>query len=330
LNPKKVIKFQPNSFIKTILPTKEGTMSQYQMSLYLKLLLGLPIPVPVDSVSACPCGHTHDFHGYHRLNCKHHAGRANRAAHDLVQQALKREFQRLGIQVVDNDNDMRQRFSHLSSQKRGDLAILSARDYLIYDQISKQPLSQAIADVKMVSLVNSQGTWTQATSRHKDKIENPGLILQEKIKNQKHAAFYSPIGFAFFPFVVSCFGSFGPTAVRCLYSLADLELRQHEAFLGSQNLAPMDPSARSQYRAISYRQISARIGLAVAKASVMRLLGIPRLPSPSAVPRSLLARNCPGPADSFSPPVPLTYASILVSPPSPHSSGSPPSPAASP
>jgi hypothetical protein len=153
-------------------------MSQYQMSLYLKLLFGLPIPVPVDSVSACPCGHTHDFYGYHRLNCKHHAGRANCAAHDLVQQALKREFQRLGIQVVDNDNDMRQQFSYLSSQKRGDLAILSARDYLIYDQISKQPLSQAIADVKMVSLVNSQGTWTQATSRHKDKIENPGLLLQ--------------------------------------------------------------------------------------------------------------------------------------------------------
>ncbi len=64
-------------------------------------------------------------------------------------------------------------------------------------------------------------------------------------------------------------------------------MRQHEAFLGSQNLAPMDPSARSQYRSISYRQISARIGLAVAKASVMRLLGIPRLPSPSSVPRSL-------------------------------------------
>ena len=59
LNPKKVIKFQPNYFVKTILPTKEGNMSQYQMSLYLKLLLGLPIPVPVDSVSACPCGHPH-------------------------------------------------------------------------------------------------------------------------------------------------------------------------------------------------------------------------------------------------------------------------------
>ncbi len=75
----------------------------------------------------------------------------------------------------------------------------------------------------------------------------------------------------------------------------------------------MDPSARSQYRAISYRQISARIGLAVAKASVMRLLGIPRLPPPSSVPRSLLARNCPGLADSFSPPVPLTSPFLGVS-----------------
>jgi hypothetical protein len=27
----------------------------------------------------------------------------------------------------------------------------------------------------------------------------------------KHAAFYYPIGFVFFPFVVSCFDSFGPT-----------------------------------------------------------------------------------------------------------------------
>ncbi len=65
-----------------------------------------------------------------------------------------------------------------------------------------------------------------------------------------------------------------------LYSLADLELRQHEAFLGRQNLAPLDPTARAQFRAISYHQISARIVLAVAKASVMRLLGIPRLSIP--------------------------------------------------
>ena len=114
-------------------------------------------------------------------------------------------------------------------QKRGDLVILSAANFLIYDSVSCQPRSQAIADIKMVSLVNSQGTWTPAISRHKNKIENPGVVQQEQTKNRKHAPFYAPIGFAFFAFVVSCFGSFGPTAVRCIFSLADLELRQHES-----------------------------------------------------------------------------------------------------
>ncbi len=48
----------------------------------------------------------------------------------------------------------------------------------------------------------------------KNKIENPTLVQQEKIKNLKHADFYVPIGFAFFAFVVSCFGFYGPAAVR--------------------------------------------------------------------------------------------------------------------
>lgn len=296
-------------------------MSQHQMGLYLKLLLGLPIPAPAQSSSTCPCGFLYDFNGYHRLNCKQNAGRANRAAHDLVQSVLKKEFQRVSIRVVDNDQDMRKRFSHLSSQKRGDLAILSTSDYLIYDQVSRQPRSQAIADIKMVSLVNSQGTWTPAINRNKNKLENPTLLQQEAIKDKKHADFYAPIGFAFFAFVVSCFGSFGPTAVRCLFSLADLELRHHDSLLARQGLPPMlDPSARSQFRAISYRQISARIGHAVAKASVMRLLGVPRLPLPPFVPHARLARNCPGPADCFSPPIPLSYASFLSSFPAPSQS----------
>ena len=54
-----------------------------------------------------------------------------------------------------------------------------------------------------------------------------------------------------------------------------------------------------------------KFGLAVAKASVMRLLGVPLLPLPPPVPRAALARNCPEPADSFPPPLPLTYASSL-------------------
>ncbi len=145
----------------------------------------------------CPCVQNHDFFGYHRLNCKQNAGRANRAAHDLVQLALKKEFQRLGLRVVDNDNEMRKQYAHLSSQKRGDLAILSAHNLLVYDSVSRQPRSQAIADIKVVSLVNSHGTWTPAISRNKNKIENPGVVQQEQSKNRKHAPFYAPIGFCF-------------------------------------------------------------------------------------------------------------------------------------
>jgi hypothetical protein len=191
---------------------------------------------------------------------------------------------------------MRKQYAHLSSQKRGDLAILSAPNFLIYDSVSCQPRSQATAEIKMVSLVNLQGTWTSATSRNKNKIENPGQVQQEQNKNRKHAPFYAPI----FAFVVSFFGSFGPTAVRCIFSLADLEVRQHESLLASQGLPHMDPSACSQFRAICYRQTSARIGHAVAKASVMRLLGVPPLPLPQLIPSYVLARNHPGTADSFS------------------------------
>ncbi len=85
-----------------------------------------------------------------------------------------------------------------------------------------------------------------------------------------------------FPLLLSpVFGSFDPTApaVRCLYYQADLELWKHEAFLVRQHFAPMDPSSRSQFRGIPYLQISASIGLTVAKALGMRLLGIPHLPS---------------------------------------------------
>ena len=90
-------------------------------------------------------------------------------------------------------------------------------------------------------------------------------------------------------------------------------MHQHEALFARQNLSPLDTSVRSQFRAIAYRQISARLGHADAKASVVRLLGIPRLPLQPLVPRSVLARNCPGPADSVSPPVLSSYASTLAS-----------------
>ena len=82
-------------------------MSQHQMSLSLTLLLGLPIPAVLESSSVCPCGKNHDFYGCLRLDCKQNIGRVNRAAHDLVQLALQKEFQRLNIHIADNDHELR-------------------------------------------------------------------------------------------------------------------------------------------------------------------------------------------------------------------------------
>ena len=223
--------FQPNAILKTFLPSKNDGMSQHQKSLYLKLILGLPIPALFQNSPICPCGQQNDGLGCHRIHCRQNAGKAFKPAHEVVVQALKRKHPRTGFRTVDNDNELRANHAHLTSKKRGDLATFSNSDFRFYDSISRLPRPEAIADVKMVSLVNSQGTWTPARSRHKDKIENPGLVQQEQIKINKHAAFYSPIGYAFFSFVVSCFGSFGPTAVRCLFSLADLKLLQHGSFL---------------------------------------------------------------------------------------------------
>ena len=92
----------------------------------------------------------------------------------------------------------------------------------------------------MVSLVNSRGTWVLAQSRHKDKIENPGLVQQRQSENRKHADFYAPVGFAFFAFAV--FGSVGPTDSYGgpLPFLADHEHhRQRDSILARQGLLPL-------------------------------------------------------------------------------------------
>ena len=99
--------------------------------------------------------------------------------------------------------------------------------------------------------------------------------------------------------LTSCFGSFGPTATRFLFTLANLVLR---------HLVDAHPASHSQYRALCYRQISAGIGHAFAKAALMRhllCLAYPfLLPSIAVIIALLLrpepaARNCFGPTDPF-------------------------------
>ena len=121
----------------------------------------------------------------------------------------------------------------------------------VYDNVNHLYRSDFILDVKTVSVVNGHGVWTPAFNVDKGKVTNLGLLQQEEVKNRKHGPFYAPIGFAFLPFVTSCFGSFGPTATRFLFALANLELLRHDESRQRQGLDPLvDPSALSQYCAL--------------------------------------------------------------------------------
>jgi hypothetical protein len=80
-------------------------------------------------------------------------------------------------------------------------------------------------------------------------INLTALEASERSKVTKHGPFYSPIGFSFLPFVASCFGSLGLTAILFLAALAHLELERHDQWLAAQGLDPLvDPSVRAQYR----------------------------------------------------------------------------------
>ena len=78
---------------------------------------------------------------------------------------------------------------------------------------------------------------------------------------------------------MSFFGSFGLAATHFLLSLANLELLHHDETLQCQGLDPLvDTSALSQCSAVCYCHITAQLGHAVAKASIMLHLVLPQLP----------------------------------------------------
>jgi hypothetical protein len=132
-------------------------------------------------------------------------------------------------------------------------------------------------------------------------VINPtALETSERSKETKHGPFYSPIGFSFLPFVASCFGSLGLTAIRFLAVLDHLEQEQHDQWLAAHGLDPLvDPSASAQYSQMCFLHTLARSEHALVKATVMCLLAKQQLPSSIAPSRPYLARNCPGRADSL-------------------------------
>jgi hypothetical protein len=142
---------------------------------------------------------------------------------------------------------------------------------------------------------------------------------------------YDRVEYSFFPFVGSCFGALGTSAIRYLWSLAWLEQRQHAVTRLFQGLDPLDDTARAQFRARCFRYSSARLGAVLAKATVMRLSGSPAIPVSLPIPAAHLALNYFGVPDLHppcqaasgrqlpsSPPVDAMRARAFLDPPLPH------------
>ena len=231
------------------------------------------------------------------LNCKEWAGRSWAKGHDAVVQAVAYEAKRLNQPVVDIDT-AKKKFTHHRSGKRADLLVRST-DIEITDRAKGSGLArtQFVLDVKVIAMVNGKGSWQETWNSDKAKFENPGLLQAEAQKYRKHEVPYASAGYSFFPFVGSCFGALGPSAIRYLWSLSWLEQRQNALTRRLQGLDPLDDTARAQFRAQCFRYSSARIGAVLAKATVMRLSGAPSMPVSLPIPAAQLARNNLGVAD---------------------------------
>ena len=158
----------------------EEGLSKHQMALHQCLLLGLPICAEAKPDLMCSCGQPRDWYGYHRLNRKLHAGHAFRAANDVIQNQLARELRHLSLLIRDNDTDMRHCHSHLTTQKRGDIALIGTpASPTVYDPLSRLYRSDIIVDVKLMSMVSGL-----------DAVLNPSALIQiEASKVTKYGHF---------------------------------------------------------------------------------------------------------------------------------------------
>ena len=176
------------------------------------------------------------------------------------------------------------------------------------------PRKEFVLDVKAVAMVDSNGSWDERWNGQRGSFDNPGMAVAEAQKYRKHEAAYINVGYSFVAFVCSCFAAFGPSALRYMYSLAALELRQHLEVRQVHGLDPLTDTECSQYKALCLRASTARVASAMAKASIMRICGAPSIPIAVRVPRAHLACNLPHPADLSHPPTHSSPAPFSASP----------------
>ena len=197
--------------------------------------------------------------------------------------------------AVDLDFTMKNDYAHPTSEKRGDFAFTSDGHLELTNAVDRYPCPDFITDVKVCAMVTADGDWKARWNADKTVLENHTLAKAEDEKFSKHERSYAAVGYAFFPFVLGCFGGIGSQVARFLCALAFLELRQHAAICERAGLAQLSPSdCGSQFSTRCFRQESTPISAALAKATVMCLTGALSLPSPTYLPLLcfLLPRPC--------------------------------------
>jgi hypothetical protein len=128
---------------------------------------------------------------------------------------------------------------------------------------------------------------------------NPFLSKVETVKYSKHEEAYALQGLGFLAFAVSSFGALGPTLLRFLSLLADLKLAKFRRFREEFHLEGLTPNdsatARAQYLSLLFSSVCD----AIAKATIMRLVGRGHPPAALSFQRVSLQHLAPPPAYSY-------------------------------
>jgi hypothetical protein len=224
-----------------------------QLITYIHHILGLPQPTIEHAPPTCSCSKTFDPHGHHKLTCPTWVRASSTRGHDLIVNSVVDLSKTCGVPCSANRRTVP---SHKHSNHRGDL--ISAI------KVSTR-FSDIIGDVTMChpALGNPSnpthiiGTW------HKD-----ALSQRFAAKRSKHQKGYENQDLLFLPLVISTFGVLHPDFLRLLWILADKSSQATdvgEIRTGSIYQTP---------RQLIFHKLHARVSIAAAKATVMRILGI--------------------------------------------------------
>ena len=132
-------------------------------------------------------------------------------------------------------------------------------------------------------------------------------MKKNTIQYNKHEAPYAVQNLGFLAFAVSSFGVLGPTLLRFLTVLADIKIQRYSDLRTELELSGVTPRQHDAIRAQYLSGLFSAVGDAIAKATIMRLVG--RGHAPFAL---SLRRFQPVSTQHLAPSLPYSYADVTA------------------